>query len=174
MGVLRFYLLIAALGFSAAASGARDGPAVWDNRCEQCHGDPVEFATKYLWNKDGQLQGQHHIDDLRLFMQNHYIPAHEFDVVHDMLLAHANSPLRFDAECSECHGEVGEYVEATFWVGKESISSISGEDVGEYLLTHRDLTEADARFYLKLFYRTAGKPIPSKLVRSSGPGLEFR
>lgn len=172
--LIRFYLLIVALAFSSLASGVRDGPAIWDSRCEQCHGDPVDFANKYLWNQDGQLQGQHHVDDMHLFMQNHYIPAHEIDIVHDMLLDEANSPRRFEEECSECHGEVGEFVEASFWVGKKSISSNSGNDVGEFMLTHRELTEAEVTFYLKLFYRAVGKPIPSELMRTGGPGLEFR
>jgi len=36
-------------------AGARDALAIWDDRCEECHGDSVKFAKKYLWDVDGQL-----------------------------------------------------------------------------------------------------------------------
>lgn len=174
MGLSRVFFLLAALVFSSLVSGARDGPAIWDSRCEECHGDPAPFATKYLWNLGGQLQGQHHTDDMHLFMRNHYIPDHEIEAIQNMLLAQANSPQRYVDECSECHGEIDAFVEASFWVGKNSISSSNtGLDVGEFLQTHRELTDEDITFYLKLFYRVAGKPIPSRLI-STEPGLQFR
>ncbi len=100
-------------------AGSRDAPAMWDSRCEECHGDPASFAGKYLWNIEGQLQGRHHIDDLSLFMRNHYVPDHEFEAIQNMLLAQANSPERFKAECGGCHGEVKEFVEQSIWVRGE-------------------------------------------------------
>ncbi len=174
MGVSRFVVLMVALGFSAAVLAARDGPAIWDSRCEECHGDPAAFSVKYMWNLDGKLEGQHHTDDMHLFLENHYIPKHEIEAIRQMLLAQANSPRRFVDECGECHGKVEDFVEATFWVGKKSItSSNSGLDVAEFLQTHRDLTEEDITFYQKLFFRVAGKPIPSNLI-SKEPGLQFK
>ena len=71
---------------------AREIRAEWDSRCEECHGEADEFARKFLWAIDGQLQGQHHIDDLRLYMRNHYIPKHLIDEIYNMLLAQANFP----------------------------------------------------------------------------------
>ena len=81
--------------FAPFGADARDAYASWDNRCEECHGDADEFARKYLWVVGDQLQGRHHVDDLRLFMRNHYIPAHEIDKMHAMLRKQANDLGRF-------------------------------------------------------------------------------
>src|SRR5210317_632729 len=106
MPVYRLSIAILLLALIPLETGARDAWAIWDSRCEECHGDPARFAGKYLGNIDGQLQGHHHIDNLGLFMRNHYVPDHEIEAIHDMLLAEANSPQRFEAECGECHGAV--------------------------------------------------------------------
>ena len=58
--------------------GAVDGRAVWDNRCEECHGDPAQFSKKYLWDIEGHLQGQHHIKDLERYLRQHYVPDYAF------------------------------------------------------------------------------------------------
>lgn len=154
--VLRVLCLgLAALLFQTDAV-ARKPEASWDDRCEQCHGEPDEFARKYLWNVDGQLQGHHHIEDLHLFMKHHYIPAHEIKAVKSMLLSHANSPRRFDNECGECHGTVDSFVEQSIWVRGESMTAMNaGLEVSEFLPTHRDLGKDDIAFYLKLFTRVA-------------------
>ena len=141
-------------------SGARDASEIWDDRCEECHGDSVKFASKYLWNVDGQLQGQHHIDNLDLFLGNHYIPDHAIEVIRKMLLTQANSPLRYVTECSGCHGSAAEFVAKSIWVrGSEVRAMEAGMDVGEFLPTHLELPPEDIAFYRKLFARIAGKPI---------------
>jgi len=161
MPVYRLSIAILLLALIPLETVARDAWAIWDSRCEECHGDPAEFAGKYLWNIDGQLQGHHHIDNLSLFMRNHYVPDHEIEAIHDMLLAEANSPLRFEAECGECHGAVNEFVEQSIWVRGSGITGMeSGMDVSEFLPTHRELQPGDVSFYRKLFARVAGKPIP--------------
>ena len=166
-------LVILALLATASATGARDGPAVWGDLCEECHGDHERFAVKYLWNLDGQLQGQHHIDNMDQFLGNHYVPGHELATIRQMLLAGANTPARFGTECGECHGELESFVNTSLWVGKASISGMeSGADAADYLQTHRDLTPQDVNFYLKLFFRVAGKSVPSELI-STEPGLAF-
>lgn len=164
-------LLLALVAFQA---GARDGAAIWDSRCEECHGGSAGFAAKYLWNMDGQLQGQHHVDTMDRFMRNHYIPDHEIPAIRQLLLSQANTPARFAAECGECHGEVEAFVEKSLWVGKNSISGTeTGQDAGEFLPTHRGLSPDDADYFQKLFYRVAGKPAPSELVNKD-PALEFK
>jgi hypothetical protein len=151
-------LLLALIPIEA---GSRDALAIWDSRCEECHGDPAEFAGKYLWNIEGQLQGRHHVDNLSLFMRNHYIPDHEIESIHSMLLARANSPLRFEAECGGCHGDASGFVEKSIWVrGKEITAMESGMDIGEFLPGHQGLQPEDISFYRKLFARIAGKSVP--------------
>ncbi len=153
-GVLRIGSLLLALAPGAAA--AVEARAIWDSRCEHCHGDPAEFAGKYLWNVGGQLQGQHHIDNLHLFMRNHYLPDYMIEPINDMLLGDANSPLRFDAECGECHGAAAAFVEQSLWIRGGGITGMeTGKELDEFLPTHRDLKPEDVEFYLKLFVRVA-------------------
>ncbi len=96
MPVCRLSIAFVLLSLATIDAGARDGFAIWDSRCEECHGDPAVFAGKYLWDIEGQLQGQHHIDNLE--------PVHGATTIlrttnsrlfGDMLLSQANSPLRF-------------------------------------------------------------------------------
>ena len=142
-------------------SDARDAKVIWDSRCEECHGDPDRFARKYLWNIDGQLQGQHHINNLDLFMHNHYIPDHEIETLRNMLLAQANSPIRFETECGECHGDANDFVEKSLWVRGNAITGLeSGLDVVEFLPGHRALQAEDVAFYRELFVRIADKSNP--------------
>lgn len=164
MRIRQLYIAALLLVLTPIEVSARDGKAIWDSRCEQCHGDPDKFANKYLWNVEGVLQGQHHIDNLSLFMRNHYIPDHEIETVRDMLLILANSASRYTTECAECHGDAGDYVARSFRVGERSITIIeSGQDVGEFLQNHQELGPEDVTFYLRLFSRIDGKPISLSL-----------
>lgn len=161
MRIYRLSICVLLLALIPVEAGARDALAIWDSRCEECHGDPTEFAGKYLWDIGGQLQGQHHIDNLDLFMGNHYIPDHEIEIINNMLLSMANSPVRFESECGDCHGDAREFVEKSIWVRGNGITGMkTGVDVDEFLPTHQDLQPEDIVFYRKLFARIAGKPVP--------------
>jgi len=161
MRISRVSIAILLLALIPIEASSRDAQAIWDSRCEECHGDPTRFARKYLWDIEGQLQGQHHIDNLSIFMGNHYIPDHEIETIRNMLLAQANSPVRFKAECGGCHGDVKDFVEKSIWVRGSEITALgSGMDVSEFLPTHQELRPEDVSFYQKLFARIAGKPIP--------------
>lgn len=154
-------ILALAVAFMPFEPHARDAKAVWDSRCEECHGDPEPFAAKYLWNIEGQLQGQHHIDNLDLFMRNHYTPSHEIEILNDMLLEQANSPVRFETECGECHGQVDEFVEKSLWVRGDTITGLdSGQDVSDFLPGHQDLQPEDVAFFTKLFFRVEQTTAP--------------
>ena len=161
MPISRVRIAILMLALIPIEAGSRDGLAIWDSRCEECHGDPAVFSGKYLWDIDGQLQGQHHITNLNLFMDNHYIPDHEIDTIRIMLLSQANSPVRFETECSGCHGDVKDFIEKSLWVRRGGITGMeSGMDLIDFLPTHQNLQPEDVTFYRKLFGRIAGKPIP--------------
>ena len=161
MSISRVSIAILMLALIPIEAGSRDGLAIWDSRCEECHGDPVVFSGKYLWDIDGQLQGRHHIDNLDLFMGNHYIPDHEIEAIRIMLLSQANSPVRFKTECSGCHGDVKDFIEKSLWVRQGGITAMeSGMDLIDFLPTHQELQPEDVTFYRKLFARIAGKPIP--------------
>jgi hypothetical protein len=158
MPVSRLSIAFVLLSLATMETGARDAFAIWDSRCEECHGDPAVFASKYLWDIEGQLQGQHHIDNLNLFMGNHYIPDHEIEAIRNMLLSQANSPLRFKNECSSCHGDVKDFIEKSLWVSRGGITAMeTGMDLSDFLPTHQKLQPEDVSFYQKLFARIAGK-----------------
>ena len=144
-------LLISAL---AGAAAARDIRASWDNRCEECHGDVDTFAGKYLWAVDGQLQGRHHVDNIRLFLGRHYTPKHELGATYDLLLSQANDPIRFSNECGECHGDAEQFVRQSI-IGKDDDMKgvASGEIVRKFLESHQALQPGDVDFYIRLFLR---------------------
>jgi hypothetical protein len=133
---------------------ARDVRAEWDNRCEECHGEVDDFARKFLWAIDGQLQGQHHIDNLRLYMRNHYIPKHLIDEIYNMLLAQANSPARFKSECSSCHNSAEEFIRRAIFIKAGELRGVeSGIPVREFLKSHQGLQHTDVEFFTKLLTR---------------------
>jgi hypothetical protein len=135
-------------------AGAREIGAEWDNRCEECHGEADQFARKFLWAVDGQLQGQHHIDNLRLFMRNHYLPKHKIDAFYDMLLAQANNPARFENECSSCHNSAEEFIRGSIVIKAGELAGLESRiPVSEFLQTHRDLQPDDVEFYTRLLTR---------------------
>ena len=161
VSVSRVSIAFVLLALIPVQAGARDALAIWDSRCEECHDDPAVFARKYLWDIDGQLQGQHHIDNLSLFMGNHYIPDHEIDAIRTMLLSLANSSLRFKNECSSCHGDARDFIDKSLWVSRGGITGMdTGMDLSEFLPTHQELQPEDVSFYQKLLARIAGKAIP--------------
>jgi hypothetical protein len=145
--------LVLMFAFQPGAS-ARDAYASWDNRCEECHGDADAFAHKYLWVVGDQLQGRHHVDDLRLFMHNHFIPDHEIDKMREMLWAQANKMSRFADECGSCHKGVEEFVRTSIssW-GDEPSGVESGIPVSRFLQTHQNLDAEDAKFFTRLINR---------------------
>jgi hypothetical protein len=174
MRIAQVSIFVLLLALIQIETGSRDAQAIWDSRCEECHGDPTRFANKFLWNMEGQLQGQHHIDDLHLFMGNHYIPDHEIDAIRNMLLSQANSPVRFKTECSGCHSDAKEFVGKSLWVSKNGITGLeTGKDLSEFLPTHQDLQPEDVIFYQKLFARIAGKPFPRNTRPSSSESIKF-
>jgi len=140
--------------FILPGAEAREVRAEWDSRCEECHGEADEFARKFLWAIDGQLQGQHHIDNLRLYMRNHYVPKHLMDEIYNMLLAQANSPVRFKSECSSCHNSAEEFIKRALFIKVGELTGVeSGIPVHEFLKTHQDLQQTDVDFFTKLLTR---------------------
>lgn len=147
---LALVLLLAA----HSSASARDAYAAWDNICEECHGEADEFATKYLWVVDDKLQGRHHIDDLHLFLQHHYIPAHELEKISTMLKSHSNDMSRYGNSCASCHGEAEAFTRQSIDTWGDEPSGVKSEiPVTEFLKSHQGLTEAEAEFFARLIDR---------------------
>ena len=154
---LRVFIVSLALAWLAGtptAAMARDAAAAWDNRCEECHGDAAEFAGKYLWVEDGTLQGRHHVTDLHLFMNKHYIPQHEVDKMTEMLQSRANQMARFDDSCSSCHASAEEFVRRSISTWGDGLTGVeTGIPIAEVLKNHQGLDAADAEFFTRLIAR---------------------
>lgn len=151
--VLLSFALTTLLGLPSGTL-ARDAYASWDNRCEECHSEARDFAAKYLWVVDDELQGRHHIEDMNLFMRNHYTPKHEIEKMTVMLKKHANQMVRFEQECSECHNSAEDFVRASISTWGDGPTGVeTGIPISEYLVTHRDLGEEDAAFFTRLITR---------------------
>ena len=129
---------------------------LWDDRCAECHGHAGEFSRSFLKVSDGQLQGRHHVNDLRQFLHNHYLPEREVDAVYNMLLAQASIPPRFSKECSQCHQTAANFVRNSFeLVDGQLYSRRHGGKVRNFLDTHMGMSSSDAEFFEKLLTRVA-------------------
>ena len=137
-----------------AQSGTVDPESVWNSRCDQCHGTHDEFAGKYLWAIDGQLQGVHHVRDLRRFLSNHYAPDHLIDDLQALLARHANTADRFASECGACHGPVETFARTSIEYRWRKVRGVkSGLALDDYLAKHENLQAEDAEFFARLLER---------------------
>ena len=154
MRIAGLSLAILLMTFIQPRADAREIRLEWDSRCEECHGEADEFARKFLWAIDGQLQGQHHIDNMRLYLRNHYVPKHLIDGMYNMLLAQANSPVRFKSECSSCHNSAEEFIKKAIFIKSGELMAVeSGIPVREFLESHQGLQQTDVEFFTKLLTR---------------------
>jgi len=121
-----------------------------------CHGHAGDFARKFLSVSDGELQGRHHVHDLRQFMHNHYLAGREVDAVHDMLLAQVTIPARFKDECGSCHETAAKFVRDTLVLHDGVLyGRASGRPVRGFLEHHRNLGPNDVNFFIGLLTRVA-------------------
>jgi hypothetical protein len=140
------------------ASAGIDLHRLWDDRCIDCHGHAGEFARRSLSVVGGELQGRHHLHDLRRFLHNHYLADSEVDAVYDMLLAQAGSEARFKGECSRCHKRAAEFVRNSLRFRNGVLYGLkSGEPVSIYLGHHQQLRPDDAAFFAEVLTRVAGE-----------------
>ena len=149
------FLVISGMPAGTANSGT-DLHRLWDDRCVECHGHSGEFSREFLSVSEGELQGRHHVDDLQLFLHNHYLAGRLVDEVYNMLLAQVNSTARFKHECSSCHQNAADFVREKM-IFDETILKIkkTGESVQDFLRQHRRLSSEDVVFYTELLTRVA-------------------
>jgi hypothetical protein len=131
---------------------------LWDNRCADCHGHAGEFSRQFM-NVDGnELQGRHHVHDLRRFMGNHYLSEEEVDAVYQMLFSLATSPGKYRKECNSCHDIAAEFVRSKLVLRDGTLYGRgTGRPVHEFLEVHRGLEPEDVDFYMELLTRVAGE-----------------
>ncbi len=153
---LSIVLFATVLATPAAAASGLDLHWLWDDRCADCHGHSGDFARRFLSVTGGELQGRHHVHDLRQFMHNHYLAGNEVDAVLNMLLAQANNPARFKGECAACHDTAAVFVRNSLELRDGVLySRDSGRPARDFLVHHRQLNSDDASFFVNLLTRVA-------------------
>lgn len=153
LGIALFATLLA---LPAVRAAGVDLHWLWDDRCAECHGHSGDFTRRFLAVAGGELQGSHHVHDLRLFLHNHYLAGNEVDAVYNMLLAQANNRARFKNECAGCHNSAAIFVRHSLeFRDGVLISRNSGRPVSRFLEHHRDLTLDDVGFFTGLLTRVA-------------------
>ncbi len=151
-----YSLLAMLLTTQAPAASDPDLHWLWDDRCATCHGHAGDFARNFLSVVDGQLQGRHHLADLRLFLHNHNLRDAEVDDIYTMLLAQTTSQARFRNACSGCHETAAQFVRAKLKFRDGVLYGDStGRPVQVTLESHRKLTASDRDFFIKLLLRVA-------------------
>jgi len=156
--ISRHILLVILLFFTNFSSAGTDLHWLWDDRCAECHGHSADFSQQFLRVSDGQLQGQHHTQNLSLFLRNHYAPAGEVEAIYNMLLAQVTTAPRFKAECSNCHDSASQFIRDSIIVRNgELVSRESRGSIRAFMQTHRRLKQDDIEFFMDLLARVAGE-----------------
>ena len=156
IGIIGVVFVTLLLFISKGRASGIDLHWLWDNQCAECHGHSAEFAHKFLKVTNGQLQGNHHVQGLRLFMRNHYTQNTEIDAVYEMLLAQALTKPRFKQECSNCHDSAASFVrQSAVLQNKVLLSRESGQPIRKFLQQHRQLDANDINFFMSLLNRVA-------------------
>jgi hypothetical protein len=149
-------LVAAVLAMSAVRASGIDLHWLWDDRCAACHGHAGDFSRKFLSVSSGELQGPHHVHDLRRFLHNHYLAGNEVDAVYNMLLAQANNQARFKNECASCHDTAAMFVRHSLELRDGVLySRNSGRPVIRFLNHHMELNPDDVEFFINLLTRVA-------------------
>lgn len=138
------------------ATSGTDLHWLWDDRCASCHGHSGEFTRQFLNVSNNQLMGAHHVNDLKLFLHNHYLSGRLVNEMYSMLLAQASHSDSFKKECSGCHQNAASFVRKNLAMqDNKLIIRTTGRSVKSYLENHRKLTDADIDFFTLLLTRVA-------------------
>jgi len=131
---------------------------LWHNHCTECHGHAGDFARKFLNVSNGELQGVHHVHDLREFMRNHYLSDNDVDAIYNMLLAQASIPPRFKEECSSCHNTAADFVSNSLELRDGVLyGRKTGAPIRQFLSHHRKLNSEDIEFFMVQLSRVANE-----------------
>jgi len=131
---------------------------LWDDSCADCHGHSGDFARRFLQISDGRLQGRHHVDNLPLFISQHYTTAAQAPAIYAMLQAQTATPPLYQQHCSRCHGSAASLVRRSVILRDGVLlCSRSGQPLHPFLSSHRNLNAQDANFYHRLLTRIAAE-----------------
>jgi hypothetical protein len=147
-------LLTSVLAFALASAAAGEVAEVdlhgyWDKNCANCHGHAAAFARRFLTVKDDRLQGRHHVDNLKVFLGNHYLRRDLITPVTEMLKAQVTTAPRFRDECGRCHGTAAALARESLTLRDGVlVSRKNGRPTAEFLSGHARIKPADVPFFL--------------------------
>lgn len=149
-------ILIVAMAARTQTAVALDLHEYWDKNCGSCHGHAAAFARRFLTVKNGRLRGRHHVDNLEIFLANHYLPRDLLTPVTRMLAAQVSSQPRFRNECGRCHANAAALARETLaFRDGVLVSRASGRPTAEFLAGHARIKSADVPFYVDVLTRVA-------------------
>lgn len=152
--VFRYAGFILALSMSATAALALDLHDYWDRRCAECHGHAGPFARQFLSARDGKLQGRHHVNDLAVFLRNHYLAADLVEPMSAMLLAQVTIEPRFRSECGRCHQNAATLVREVLTLRDGVlVSRATGRPAAAFLSSHARIKPEDVPFFVDVLTR---------------------
>lgn len=147
-------LIMTLLLMPVVAALATDLHQLWDDRCATCHGHSGKFSREFLSVSNAELQGKHHVHDLRLFLNNHYLAGHDVEPIYNMLLAQASTTPRFKNECRSCHDRAAKFVRASLVLRDDVLYSRKLKiPVRDFLTGHKYLQKKDVDFFMALLNR---------------------
>lgn len=155
--LIGYILLLCTLTTTCLGASDRvDLHALWDDRCAECHGHSGDFARRFLQISDGRLQGRHHVDNLQLFISQHYSTAAQAAPIYAMLQAQTATPPLFRQHCSKCHDSAASLVRSTAILRDGVLlSRHSRQPMHQFLSSHRKLSVEEIDFYDRLLTRVA-------------------
>lgn len=146
-------LVVVVLGVAPRAD-AFDLHTYWDGRCSDCHGHAGAFARQFLSVRNGKLQGRHHVENLSLFLSNHYVSSDLVEPVTAMLLAQITTPPRFQEECGRCHQSAASLARESLMLKDGALTlRKTGNPVAVFLRGHARTRPEDVSFFVDVLTR---------------------
>jgi hypothetical protein len=146
--------VVAVVAACTSDAGAIDLHEYWDKNCGTCHGHAGAFARRFLSVEDGKLRGRHHVDNLEVFLANHYLRRDLVAPVSNMLIAQASNEPRFQKECGRCHENAAALARESLALRDGVlVSRASGRPTAEFLSGHARIKPADVPFFVDVLTR---------------------
>jgi hypothetical protein len=147
-------LVIALTAFVAPAAKTLDLHEYWDRNCAGCHGHAAAFARQFLTVRNDRLLGRHHVDNLEVFLGNHYIRRDLIGPVSEMLKAQVSTEPRFSKECGSCHENAATLARHSLVLRDGLlVSRADGRPTAEFLSRHARIKQPDVAFYVDVLTR---------------------
>lgn len=104
--------------------------------------------------EDEKLRGQHHVDNLDVFLGNHYLARDLIGPVTAMLAAQVMTDPRFRNECGRCHASAAALARESLSLRDGVlVSRVSGLPTAEFLSGHARIKPADVPVFVDVLTR---------------------